>query len=69
MVPLAHGEDKVVEFLCRHPSPPAREAPSINPTPTRQMRALNTKIVTWLSRVLGSFLVLLSVLLLFGVWK
>jgi hypothetical protein len=43
--------------------------PNINPPPTPQMRGLNTQIMTWLFRLLGSFLVLLSILVLIGVWK
>jgi hypothetical protein len=39
----------------------------INPPPTPEMRELNTKIMTWLFRFLGAFLLLLSVLTLIAV--
>ena len=46
-----------------------KQHPHINPPPTPQMRALNTKIMTWLFRFLGAFLFLLSILALVGVWN
>jgi hypothetical protein len=40
--------------------------PHINPPPTPEMRALNTKIMTRLFRILGVFLFLLAGLMLIG---
>jgi hypothetical protein len=34
--------------------------PRINPPPTPQMREMNTKIMKWLFRVVGAFLVMFS---------
>ncbi len=41
----------------------------INPPPTDRMRALNTKIMTWLFRLLGAYVFLYSLVLLLGIWK
>jgi len=43
--------------------------PQINPPPTTQMRELNTKIVAWSFRFLGVCLLLVSILMLSGVWR
>jgi len=40
--------------------------PNINPPPTPEWRARNTKIMTMMFRVVGVFLVLLSILTLLG---
>ena len=40
--------------------------PNVNPTPTPEWRARNTKIMTVMFRVAGGFFVLLSVLTLLG---
>jgi hypothetical protein len=40
--------------------------PSINPPPTAEWRATNTRIMTVIFRVMGLFLVLLSILTLIG---
>ena len=45
-----------------------QEHPRIDPPPTPEMRALNTKIMTWIFRVLGVCLLLLSVVAFFGAW-
>jgi len=42
--------------------------PHINPPPTPEMRALNTKIMTRLIRIAGAFLALLSSFMLWGSW-
>jgi hypothetical protein len=42
--------------------------PNINPLPTLEMRELNTKIMTWLFRLLGAFFVILSILTPLSVW-
>jgi hypothetical protein len=47
------------EFRERHPH--------INPPPTPQMRALNTKIMTWLFRALGAFFALYSIITLVSI--
>jgi hypothetical protein len=36
----------------------------INPPPTTQMREFNTKIMMWIFRILGAFLILFSILTL-----
>jgi uncharacterized membrane protein YjgN (DUF898 family) len=38
--------------------------PDINPQPTRQMREFNTKIMMWIFRIVGAFLILFSILAL-----
>jgi hypothetical protein len=43
--------------------------PRINPPPTPQMRDLNTRIMTWLLRLVGACFVLLSVLVLIKDWR
>ncbi len=43
--------------------------PNINPPPTPEWRARNTKIMTIMFRVLGIFFFLLSILTLFGSFK
>src|ERR1700722_17248413 len=40
--------------------------PNVNPPPTPEWRARNTKIMTMMFRVVGVFLVLLSILTLLG---
>ena len=41
--------------------------PHINPPPTPEWRERNTRIMTWIFRVFGAFLALLSVLALIGI--
>lgn len=41
--------------------------PHTNPPPTLEMRALNTKIMKWLFRIVGAFLFLLSIVALIGI--
>jgi hypothetical protein len=41
--------------------------PNINPPPTPQMLALNTKIMTWLFRALGAFFVLYAIITLVSI--
>ncbi len=41
--------------------------PHINPPPTPEWREKNTKIMTWIFRLFGTFLALLSVLALIGI--
>ena len=43
--------------------------PRINPPPTPRMRTLNTKIMTWLFRFVGAYIILASMFLLSIVWK
>jgi hypothetical protein len=43
--------------------------PHINPPPTPAMRTLNTKIMTWLFRLVGVYIVLYSFFLLLTKWK
>jgi hypothetical protein len=42
--------------------------PRINPPPTPQMRQLNTKIMTWLFRIVGLFLVLIATFRFVSLW-
>jgi hypothetical protein len=41
--------------------------PHINPPPTPEWRERNTKIMTWIFRLFGTFLALLSILALIGI--
>jgi hypothetical protein len=41
--------------------------PHINPPPTPEWRERNTKIMTWIFRLFGTFLALFSVLALIGI--
>ena len=42
--------------------------PSINPPPKPHMRALNTKIMTWLFRFAGVYIILYSAYLISKIW-
>jgi len=41
--------------------------PHINPPPTPEWREKNTRIMTWMFRLLGAFLAVLSVLAVIGI--
>jgi hypothetical protein len=42
--------------------------PHINPPPTTEARNSNTKIMTWLFRILGTVLSLSALMALLGIW-
>jgi uncharacterized membrane protein YjgN (DUF898 family) len=46
-----------------------KKHPHINPPSTDRMRALNTKIMTWLFRFVGLYVVLYSLVLLSGIMR
>jgi hypothetical protein len=43
--------------------------PNINPPPTPEWRARNTLIMTWMFRVFGTLLLLISIPALIGIFK
>jgi hypothetical protein len=59
---------KLISLGYNHWTTSMRERYShINPPPTPEWREKNTKIMTWMFRVFGAFLALLSVLALIGI--